>query len=339
LNDKEHMPTVDAFSDEQARVLINLDQQYEVWIEASRELAALPFGLRWATRSGRDYLYKALDRHGNAKSLGPRSAETEARFVEYHAIKQALKNRVQQSAIRLNETCRLYRSLRLPLITSDGAKILREADKRKLLGPHVIVVGTNAMPAYAIEAGGTIADAPDETLDFDLAVTAEESDGAPVWAMLQAVDDTYTVNMERPFQARNASAYEVELLTAPSRIKGMARLDRPRPFPLPEQEWLLLGRQVSHVVVARDGSPARIVAPDPRWFALQKMWMSEQEKRNPLKRPKDAKQGRLLLEAVREAMPQFPLDEEFEGSIPPDLMPFYETWKATAGNAVSAPDW
>jgi hypothetical protein len=195
------------------------------------------------------------------------------------------------------------------------------------------------MPAYAIEAGGAIADAPDETLDFDLAITAEESEGAPVWAMLQAVDSTYTVNMERTFQARNASAYEVELLAAPSRIKGMARLDRPRPFPLPEQEWLLLGRHVSHVVVARDGSPARIVGPDPRWFALQKLWMSVQDKRNPLKRPKDAKQGRLLLDAVKEAMPQYPLDAAFEASIPDELRPFYETWKVTSDNTRTLPDW
>ena len=31
-----------------------------------------------------------------------------------------------------------------------------------------------------------------------------------------------------------------------------------------EQEWLLLGRPVDHVIGCRDGSPARIIAPDPR---------------------------------------------------------------------------
>jgi hypothetical protein len=328
------------FSEEQARVLINLEQQYDVWIEAVRELEALPYGFKWSTRGDKDYLYEVLDRKGNAKSRGPRSPETEAQYANYHAAKQAAKNRADQSAIRLNETCRLYRSLRLPLVAADGAKILREADKRRLLGSHLLVIGTNAMPVYAIEAGGRIADAPDETQDFDLAWTAEESEGVPFWSMLQAVDDTYTVNTERPFQARNASAYEVEVLAAPSRIKGMARLDRPRPIPLDEQEWLLNGRHISHVVVARDGSPARIVAPDPRWFALQKLWMADQQKRNPLKRPKDAKQGCLLLDATREAMPQFPLDQAFEESIPPILLPYYAKWKDETGLDVSAiPNW
>src|SRR3546814_7382256 len=71
----------------------------------------------------------------------------------------------------------------------------------------------------------------------------------------------------------------------------MFRKDQPKPIPLPEQEWLLLGRQVDHVVIARDNAPARIVAPDPRYFALHKLWMAEKAGRNPLKRPKDEKQG------------------------------------------------
>src|SRR3546814_20204098 len=118
--------------------------------------------------------------------------------------------------------------------------------------------------------------------------------------MLKAVDSTFTVNTERPFQARNAKAYEVELLSAGSTIASMHRHDQPKPIPLPEQEWLLPGTRISHVVVGRNGSPARLVVPDPRWFAFQKLWMSAQAKRNPLKRGKDQIQGTALLAAVRE---------------------------------------
>lgn len=121
--------------------------------------------------------------------------------------------------------------------------------------------------------------------------------------MLKAVDPTFTINNERDFQARNAKAYEVELLVAPSRANTLGAKDRPRPVPLPEQGWLLLGRLVDQVIGCRDGSPARIVTPDPRWFALHKLWMSAQAKRNPLKRPKDRTQGLALLDAVATAMP------------------------------------
>jgi hypothetical protein len=193
------------------------------------------------------------------------------------------------------------------------------------------VIGTNAVPAYFIEAGGRIMHASVETHDFDLAWSADHADDGenPVWAMLKAVDPTYTVNTGRTFQARNAKAYEVELLVAPSRAKTMGRNVRPSPVPLHEQEWLLNGRFVSRVVVARDATPARLVVPDPRWFALQKLWLAEQPKRNPLKRDKDTKQGMALLDAVEEAMPQYRIDETFEVAIPAELEPYYRRWKAS----------
>jgi hypothetical protein len=170
------------------------------------------------------------------------------------------------------------------------------------------------------------------------AATGPRTDRQVIWDMLKAIDPTFTVNTERTFQARNAKAYEVEILVAPSRAQTMARTDRPRPVPLPEQEWLLEGRPVDQVVICRDGSPARIVAPDPRWFALQKLWMSGQAKRNPLKRGKDLKQGMILLDAVAEAMPQYPLDAAFEAALPGELAPHFLRWSEQRP-APRAPAW
>jgi hypothetical protein len=320
---------VKPFSDEETRVLVNLEQQYEVWIEAERALGALPYNLKWKSVRGKDYLYKVIDRVGNAKSLGPRSAENQAVFESYQSDKATAGARRDGSRAALDETSRLYRALRLPMIPSEAAEILREADRRSLLGSHLLVIGTNALPAYFIEAGGRIMNAPAETNDFDMAWSAATSDADDnaVWAMLKSVDGTYTVNTEKTFQARNAKAYEVELLVAPSRAKSVGRNARPRPVALDEQEWLLKGRFVTRVVVGRDGSPARMVVPDPRWFALQKLWMSEQEKRNPLKRGKDQRQGIALLDAIHAAMPQFKIDANFEAEIPDELKSHYDRWK------------
>ena len=205
------------FSDEETRLLVNLEQQYEVWVEAEQVLFKLPYNLKWKTVADRDYLYEIIDRTGNGKSLGPRTPANEAAFENYHAAKTNATTRRDHSRASLDETCRLYRALRLPLIPSEAAQILREADRRSLLGTHLLVIGTNAVPAYFIEAGGRIMNASAETQDFDLAWSAEIADDRdnPVWAMLKSVDSTYTVNTERTFQARNAKAYEVELLVAP----------------------------------------------------------------------------------------------------------------------------
>jgi len=332
--------TVQPFSDEQARALVNLRQRYEVWIDAERALDAMPYDLRRKTVSERAYLYEIYDRGGNGRSLGPWSDEQAQRLQDYRDRKTEAKSRRENSRLVLDETARLARALRVPMIASEAGPILREADRRGLLDNALRVVGTNALAAYALEAGGFIRELPDDTADFDLAWTETEArdDAQVLWRLLKAVDSTFTVNSERTFQARNAKAYEVEILVAPSRLATMARTDRPRPVPLPEQEWLLHGRPVDQVVVCRDGSPARIVAPDPRWFALQKLWMSEQAKRDPLKRRKDARQGSLLLDAVAEAMPQFPVDAQFEAMLPGELAPYFVRWAARKPPSAS-PAW
>lgn len=320
----------EAFSHEQTRILINLEQQYEVWMEAERALVEMPYDLRRKEVGGRSYLYEIYDRGGNGRSLGPWSAEHAETFETYKRDKDAAKRRRAMSGDLLAETAKVGRALRLPLLASEAGEIAREADRRRLLGSQLLVVGTNAVVAYSLEAAGFIREAPMETQDFDLAwASTEPSTGHQVvWEMLKAVDPTFTVNMERTFQARNSKAYEVELLVAPSRAHTLAIKDRPRPVPLPEQEWLLNGRSVDHVAICRDGSPARIVAPDPRWFALQKLWMSRQTKRNPLKQRKDEAQGLAILDAVVVAMPHYPLDADFEASLPLELVEIYSDWDA-----------
>jgi hypothetical protein len=325
------VPRVRPFSDEQARALVNLRPRYEALIEAERELARLPYNLVRKRVSEREYLYEVIDRLNNGKSLGPMTPELEQRLIDYRATKQDLQARRSTAMELVRETGRLARPLRLPMLSSAAGELLREIDRRGLLGQTLLVVGTNCLPAYSLEAGGTIADAPDETEDFDVAWIAEQqSDDATLWTALKAVDPTFTVNTEREFQARNAKAYEVELLVSPSRAETMHRQEKPRPIPLPEQEWLLPGRRVDQVVPCRDGTAARLVVPDPRWFALHKLWLAEKPSRHPLKRDKDRKQGTALLDAVAEAMPHYPLDAEFAAGIPDELQGVWNEWRTRA---------
>jgi hypothetical protein len=324
------MATIRPFSPEQERALINLRQRYDAWIDAERELFALPYDLRRKKVGEYEYLYEIHDRSGNGTSLGAWDDDKQRQFDEYRERKQSAKQRREGASVALSESSRIARALRLPLLSSDAGPILREADRRGLLGSHLLVVGTNAMAAYAIEAAGSFNDVPDETEDFDLAWAAEEeANEALVWEMLKAVDPTFTINSERDFQARNAKAYEVELLVAPSRADTLGTKDRPKPVPLPEQEWLLPGRRVNQVVPCRDGTPARIVAPDPRWFALHKLWLGAQAKRNPLKRRKDTAQGNALLAAIAEAMPHYSLGEDFAAELPAELAPFFSAWRSS----------
>jgi hypothetical protein len=324
------MPSrVRPFTAEQARALINLRPRYEAAIEAERALARLPYNLVRKRVGEYEYLYEAIDRINNGKSLGRMTPELELRLTEYQTAKRELKDRGARARSLVEEIGRIARPLRLPRVADMAGELLRELDRRGLLDGTLLVVGTSCIPAYSLEAGGMIAEAPDETEDFDLAWTASElSDEALLWAALKAVDPTFTVNTERMFQARNRDAYEVELLVAPSRKDTLGRFEKPCPIPLPEQEWLLLGKPVDQVVPCRNATAARLVVPDPRWFALHKLWLGNQAKRNPLKRGKDLRQGAAVLDAVAEAMPQYPLDEAFAAAIPAELEPMWAEWRS-----------
>ena len=333
-------PSLAPFSDEKQRVVLNLQQLYASWLEVERGLRKLPYGMKWKTISGYDYLYDVADRQGNGRSQGRRSAETEAQYAKYVDMRDRLRGQQAGLKDRLTEVCQQYRALGLPMVPSEGAEILREADLRGLMPSHLIIVGTNALPAYAIEAGGLILDALQETQDFDMAWTGIAVSGlTPVKDMLQAVDPTYCVNEERRFQMRNAKGYEVELLCAPSRLPSRPRRDRPLPFGLPEQEWLLKGKFVQRVVVGRDATPARLAVPDPRWFGLQKLWLATKPERDALKKPKDHRQGMAVLNVVNEAMPHYDLGAAFAAELPDELRPHYDAWREQAPDAKARAIW
>lgn len=323
------------YSDEQLRALVNLGQVYDHWVQSERGRRALPYAMRWKTVSDREYLYEISDRMGNGRSLGPRAPETEAQLQLYQQKRQELEQRVSASRERLQQNSRIARALRLPGIAQEAGKILVELDVREMLGRNLMVAGTNALLAYNLEAGGTIIVGADmATDDFDLLWTRDHSTSlmakappASILAALKEVDDTYTVNEERPFQLRNRNAYEVEILVPPSQLDSLPKGDRIRPARMDEIEWLLPGTHVEQVVPAKGDFAAKVVAPDPRMFALQKLWLAEKPSRSPLKKPKDKRQGEALLEACAQGiLARHPLTKDFEDSLPDALKPVFNRW-------------
>lgn len=323
--------------DDGLRLAANMETRYDAWLQAQRKIAA--GRLQWKTSGDKEYLYRIIDSRGNGTSLGPRSQATEALMEAYRVAKLT----AEQTWDTLEREGRMYRALRLPRIASYGAEVLRELDVSGLLGESVLVVGTNALCAYVLEAGRFLGSELDATEDFDLTWVRDMRgnpaqsplDQPSVFGVLKQVDSTYTVNAERPFQARNSQGNEVELLIAES-LTGLPAYEKLRPIPLPEQNWLLPGQRISHITCGMDGTPARVVAPDPRWFALHKLWLSEKETRNALKKDKDRAQGETILQLVHEHMPHFPMDRRFEESLPIELRTYFEAWKQGTDRAPSA---
>lgn len=319
------------FNDEQLRNSENLAMAYDAWLDNERVWREHVHRLKWKTVNGSDYLYRIVDRDGRGPSLGPKSPELEQHFDQYMAKRDASKTARKRLSDRVQQVSRLCRALRLPAVDSMVGRLLREADLGRLLGDVLAVVGTNAMVAYAYAARRLLPSELQSTADFDIAWTSPKEAFAvsgqsarPIMDLLKAVDGTFTVNTERTFQARNADAFEVELLAAPSVTETLARSEPLRPVGnLQEQEWLLLGTPIREIVRTSDADAAAIVAPDPRWFALHKRWLATKPERNRKKVDKDAAQGTLLWSMAKEGLfPLSPVDADFIAALPDALRPF-----------------
>jgi len=312
-----------ALTDEQLRAAINLADAYEAWLPLARAEPAYVDRLAWKTVTGRQYLYRVRDRLGNATSLGPRNPETENLYDEYQAAKTDLRDRVARLSPALDEAAAVYRALRLPMIDSYAARLLREFDLRELLGPVVLTVGTTATAAYQLEAACLFDSPAHATRDIDLTwVATQRPEGPILWEALKALDDTFVVNTERSFQARNRDAREVELLVGTERVEAVAG-EPMHPLPLPEQDWLYRGRPLRRIVCGLDARPCAVAVPDPRWFALHKRWLADKPGRDPLKQPKDRRQAEAVWQAVHERMPHYRIDESFEHELPAELQPVF----------------
>ena len=324
------------FNAEQLRIVENLRGAYASYREALRADASCGLRMVWKHSKGSDYLYEMSNVTDSGRSLGPRSRETEAKFEAFEACRADAAVRLRESTEALGTLAKLYRSLDLPRIDPRVGEILRQFDVDGLLSTALMVVGTNTMAAYEIEAQSRFASSLDATNDADFAWRGNSTQltiaapPGPIMQSLRAIDRRYTVNSEKPFQALNAKGYEVEVLIAPSIEAHYPKSERLRPVPLIEQEWLLLGEPVDVVVLDLSGLPARIVAPDPRWMGLHKAWLAEQPKRNRNKIEKDRKQSVRLAEAVMDFMPHYPINAEFMASVPAELTLFAEKLFARA---------
>jgi len=147
------------------------------------------------------------------------------------------------------------------------------------------------------------------------------------------MDRQTRINGKKPCQALDSGGYEIELLVAPSLYPTLDKNEVFAPLSsLHEQEWLLEGTPIRQVAVSRDDKTCPIVAPDPRWMALHKLWLADRPLRNPNKRDKDRQQGNVLLDAVREYMSvSYPLITDFVLDLPDELLPYFDDWAARTG--------
>lgn len=328
------------FSSDAGRVIANLEMAYTQWLDAQHAYLALPSTMFWQNKNGTDYLAFKSVAGQTWTTMGARSAETESSLDAFTSSKSELKSKIHAADQLIRDRVAQYRALRLPVLPDRQAEILRKLDTEGLLRNDLMVVGTNAFAAYELLCNAKFPVGNEETEDFDMAwcrntrvslasiaPTQPARNRPSLFSILHGIDNSFKINPHRRYQAVNKDGYEVELLAAPSTHPLPVTEEFDPMASLIEQEWLLKGNPVSFVIATVRGRACPLYVPDPRWMALHKLWLSQKSGRNLVKKPKDERQGNVLLDAIRYFLVDtFPLDLDFVISLPDELQCLFNAW-------------
>lgn len=190
--------------------------------------------------------------------------------------------------------------------------------------------------------GSTVGRRNADTEGFDLAwcrgtkISLVQSTGGSsasdksLFGALRSLDSSYRINKRKPYQAVNDDGFEVELLAAPSTHPLPGNESFEPMVSLVEQEWLLKGISLSVVVATIRNRACPLYVPDPRWMALHKLWLAHKPERSAAKKPKDLRQGEVLLDAVRYFLADsHPLNVDLVLDLPEELKPYFDAWCAS----------
>jgi hypothetical protein len=305
-------------SSEQLRTAVDTQQLFEAWAEAFGRARTFRGGMHWKTSAGKQYLFRSRDRRGYGKSLGPRSAETERTFEHFKRNKTEAKARETGLRRRMAEQARYCKAVRVARVPRLSAALGREL-WRAGLEDAVMIVGTNALYAYEAACGVQILSAGRlETQDLDLLLDSRRSleliagevrrEG--LIGILRKIDKSFTVMEKQNFRAVNDRGFMVDLIRPmpkpfwkkqPDMVGKNADL---KAADIQHLDWYLSAPKLRQIVIGEDGFPAPFTVPDPRIFALHKLWLSRQPGRDPLKKPKDREQAFLVAELVTRYLPQ-----------------------------------
>lgn len=290
-------------------------------------------GLYWNTSKGRRYLYEK--REGKLRSLGRETPELLTRKAAHDVRVKELRARLRPLVKRMEVMAPVNRAIGIGRLPTIAAKIVRELDLEGLLGSHLIVAGTNALYAYEAAAGVRIGGDYVATGDADLLWDTKRSLSLSstgvirrqgLMNILKRVDSSFVA--QYGIIITNSVGYMVDLITPEDEASPPPQGNDVDAQPIGGMEWLLSAPRFEQVIVGGDGIPLRIVVPEPRTFALHKLWVSRRDDRNPVKKAKDAAHSRIVIN-LAETYLGLPLKTTEMPWLPQELRVLIKDAKAT----------
>ena len=318
----------------QAKTVIDSEQIFLAYKDMLVKGVGYGGGMHWKVVGGREYLYRTLDRKGNARSLGARSSDTEKMLIDFTARKAQVSARRAELKAQLHIQARVNVAHRVGHVPNEVADLCIELDAADLLDKNIMVIGTNALHVYEAMAGVRFPSDIMATMDIDLfwihtaklsLVATKAVTGDGLLGLLRRADKSYEIMVHQNFRAVTHKGYMVDLIRQMPKPPWADERDRFASGDMVATDiwnmaWMLGAPRVIQPVIAFDGRPFLMSAPDPRAFALFKLWLSKSLERNPLKKARDLAQAQAVIHLVNDRLPHLGAKWSDMQSFPSDLL-------------------
>jgi hypothetical protein len=231
----------------QTRQYIDAETVFLELRRARAEAAEVRGSMFWRTQGNAEYLIRESS-GGAQKSLGPRSAETQAIHDRFKRRKSEASSRLAGLTTAAHNQQRLNKALRVGRVPGIVVKTLNALEAAGLQD-HFMTIGTHALYAYESACGVRFVPDALATQDLDLLFDTRKRmsfvsqmrrmDSSFIGA-LQKADPSFRVMRDQKQTAINDAGFEVDV------IRRQAKDQDPHPFRMSDDEedlWALASRR------------------------------------------------------------------------------------------------
>ena len=320
----------------QAREFSDTMQLFESLVELRQRGRSARGSMVWMRARGREYLHRSsYDDNGKRKqtTLGPRSEETEAMresFIKTRADVTARLKAIEKK-MALQAAANVARGIaRFPAVS---ASIVRAFDNAGIGSERIKIVGTHALYAYEAMAASLFDSGLTSTEDIDFLldpraplrfVTGENLSAETLLGILQSADRSFELTRQT-FRARNQDGFLVDIIQPernPPWRKDAYEAEKGdiQPSPITGLVWLENAPAIKQKVIDTRGFPLTLGVPDPRAFAIHKLWLSKQTYRIGAKAARDRQQAFAVAALVMSELKHLPFDGRALRMLPRDIV-------------------